>query len=71
MSGIQLKVEAKRYFHHPDLAVALLFDMCFIDLMILSENCYKPHRSMRSLQSLHTIRTTSRDENKQVCLRRY
>ena|GEM_PF-2866223 len=71
MSGIQLNVEANRLFHHLDLAEALLFDVCFIDLMILSENCYKPHRRMKSLQSLHAIRATSRDENKQVCLRRY
>lgn len=71
MSVIQLKGETKRFFHHPDLAEALLLDVCFIDLMILSENCYKPHRRMRSLQSLHAIRATSRDENKQVCLRRY
>lgn len=71
MSGIQLNAEANRLLQHPYLAEALLLDVCFIDLMILSENCYKPHRSMRSLQSLRTIRTTSRDENKQVCLRRY
>ncbi len=71
MSGIQLKVEANRLFHHADLAEALLLDVCFIDLMILSENCDKPHRRMRSLQSLQAIKTTSRDENKQVCLRRY
>lgn len=71
MSGIQLNAEANRLFQHPYLAEALLLDVCFIDLMILSENCYKPHRSMRSLQSLHTISATSRDKNKRVCLRRY
>jgi len=71
MSGIPLNAEANSFFQHPYLAEALLLDVCFIDLMILSENCYKPHRRMRSLRSLHTIRRTSRNENKQVCLRRY
>ncbi len=71
MSDIQLNVEANRLYSYLDLVEALLFDVCFIDLMILSEHCCKPHRRMRSLQSLQAIKATSRDEHRQVCLRRY
>ncbi|NLI14310.1 hypothetical protein [Pelotomaculum propionicicum] len=69
MSAIQLNTE-NRFFHYPHLAEALLLDVCFVDLMILAENGHKPKR-LRARQPLQVIRETSREENKQVCLRRF
>ncbi len=69
MSAIQLNTE-NSFFHCPNLAEALLLDVCFIDLMIMYENGHKLKKLM-ARQPLRPARDSSRNENKQVCLRRF
>lgn len=50
------------------LALALLFDRCFIDLFDIFEN-NNPPRRFRAVEPLEKCNT--RAANKNVCLRRY
>ncbi|MDD4238575.1 MAG: hypothetical protein PHT62_08465 [Desulfotomaculaceae bacterium] len=53
------------------LALALLFDRCFIDLFDLYENNDKPFRIFKPQQSLLANKQVTRVAGKEVFLRRF
>lgn len=53
------------------LALALLFDRCFIDLFALCENNNRPLRRLRSRQSLLTKKQVARVDKREVFLSRF
>ncbi len=68
MSGVQKKGEAALYIYG---LLPLLFDDCFMDLLIFLESCEQPRTRMRSKIPLHVKNNVAPFVKKAVFLRRF